>query len=110
MSNDWLFTRDDLTRWLDNRLREAIGDAQRIPRERVLSEEQEKMISDLVSRYEVAPPLLRLNERRVQTSDVLVDVSQDPRRAIIDRSRPVHVQGTRVEMRVPFDGDACFLI
>jgi len=66
-------------------------------------------IDELVSKIEdeirVEPLHLLEDETNVEQTEVKVDVSQDFRRAVFDRSRPFYVDGVRVTYYVPFKGD-----
>lgn len=107
MNDNILFASGTLRDWLEEaRLRQALAAVEAIPPDEVLARPESDFVQELVSRYRVNPPRLHLAKRYTPgAQDVKVDVSQDPFRAILDRSRPFYVPGTRVEIRVPFDGD-----
>ncbi len=54
---------------------------------------------------EVEPLVLHQDRCEVSHHEEDVDVSGDPRRAILDRSRPTYIKGTRYVVNVPFSGD-----
>ncbi|MFA0753694.1 MAG: hypothetical protein IMHGJWDQ_001473 [Candidatus Fervidibacter sp.] len=107
MGRDELFNNGSLYDWLQARLRRAVEEASTIPEDRVLSVPEADLLEELVERYRVEPPVLHLDRRYTPgAQDVRIDVSQDPVRDIRDRSKPFYVPGTRVEVRIPFEGDA----
>jgi len=105
MHYEYLFANGDLQNWLRARHRQACEAAQAIPPDRVLSVPEPDLVRELVDRYSVNPPRLNLEQRYSPGAHDTKDVSGDWRRAIWDRSSPLYVPGTRVEVRVPFDGD-----
>ncbi len=107
MGREVLFSDGNLYDWLRARLRRAVEEASAILGDRVLSVPEADLLEELVERYRVDPPVLHVDHRYTPgAQDVRIDVSQDPRRAIWDKTRPYYVQGTRYEVRIPFEGDA----
>lgn len=58
------------------------------------------------SKFNVEVPALITEEIVVDQRETKIDVRHDPRRWIDDRSRPVYVPGTEVEVEIPFTGEA----
>ena len=56
-------------------------------------------------KYRFDVPVLHEDRIVVGQKETPVDVSQDPRRAIRNRSRPFYIPGTTVEITIPFTGD-----
>jgi len=107
MGRDVLFNDGSLYDWLQARLQQAVEEASSIPADRVLGMPEADLLEELVERYRVEPPVLHLDRRYTPgAQDVRIDVSQDPQLAIWDRTRPYYVQGTRYEVRIPFEGEA----
>ncbi len=107
MGRDLLFSDGNLYDWLQAGLRRAVEEASSIPAERVLGVPEADLLEELVERHRVDPPVLHVDRRYTPgAQDVRIDVSQDPLRTIWDRTRPYYVQGTRYEVRIPFEGDA----
>src|SRR5947207_13586894 len=65
----------------------------------------EELVSKIEDEIRVEPLQLLEDETTVEQTEVKVDVSQDFRRAIFDRSRPFYVDGVRVTYYVPFKWD-----
>lgn len=58
------------------------------------------------SKFKVEVPALVTEEIVVDQREAKIDVRHDPRRWIDDRTRPVYVPGTEVEVEIPFTGEA----
>ena len=66
----------------------------------------EDLCEYFVEEYRIDVPILDRDEITVDYQETQIDVSGDPMRLIIDRSQPVYVSGTKIEITVPFTGDA----
>ena len=73
---------------------------------RLLNTSMDDLCAYFVERYRVDIPILKRDEIEVDQRETQIDVSKDPMRAIYDRSQPVYVTGTEIEIIVPFIGDA----
>jgi hypothetical protein len=60
----------------------------------------------LIERFSINVPVLDEEKKYAITKETQVDVRHDPRRRILDRSRPFYIAGTEVRIVVPFHGDA----
>lgn len=58
------------------------------------------------AKYRIEPIRLLRDQWYADMRETQVDVRHDPNRWIDDKSRPVNVPGERVEVRVPFEGEA----
>lgn len=100
-----LFADGELRTWLDERLHRAEKDVSAIPADQVLSMSEHDLLEHLTRRYCVNPPVLDLDRwYTTGAKDVQIDVSGDFGRAI--RNPSCYVPGTRLEIRIPFAGDA----
>lgn len=70
-----------------------------------LSEDDEKVASELAAEFTMDLPTL--DESAIYQSDrqVQIDARKLPNRMIFDRSRPVWVNGTEITIHIPFKGD-----
>jgi hypothetical protein len=57
-------------------------------------------------KYRLDVPILLDNQIVADQNETQIDVSRDPMRFIRDPSQPFYVAGTKVEITVPFEGDA----
>lgn len=76
--------------------------------DKVRSTPRESLVADLFEQFRLDAPVLREQDIYTTKEDAQVDVSQDIRRMIRDRSRPLHIQGTTFRLHVPFVGDKQF--
>ena len=58
----------------------------------------------LIETYQLTAPTLKEDKIYVDKSEEQVDVSQDRRRDVFDRSRPLYIKGLKVSYHIPFDG------
>ena len=73
---------------------------------RLLNTSMDDLCAYFVEKYRADIPILKKDEIEVDQREIQIDVSTDPMRAIYDRSQPVYVTGTEIEIIVPFIGDA----
>jgi hypothetical protein len=109
MSQGYLFAKGDIYSIVQKQtdaLKEAV---QKIPSPTLLGASEQDLILSLVEEYRLNVPVLQEEDIHIADSgETKVDVSRDPMRMIMDRSRPFHVPGTRIVIAVPFTGDANF--
>jgi hypothetical protein len=60
----------------------------------------------LIEQFSINVPVLDEEKKHALTKETQFDVSGDPRRRILDRSRPFYIAGTEVRVVFPFQGDA----
>ena len=73
---------------------------------RLLNTAVDDLCAYFVEKYRIDIPILNRDEIEVDQRETQIDVSQDPMRAIFDRSQPVYIPGTEIEVSVPFIGEA----
>ena len=73
---------------------------------RLLNTSIDGLCAYLVEKYRIDIPVLNRDKIEVDQRETQIDVSRDPMRAIFDRSRPVCIPGTEIEISVPFMGEA----
>lgn len=100
-----LFSRRRLHEVLEERQANMIHEIDQVPSESLLEADPDRLAKTIVEKYALAPVELRVDEVTVDQTDKKVDVSQDGRRYIRDRSRPFMLDGTVVRFYVPFGGD-----
>ena len=100
-----LFGKRDLRKVLEERQASLIHEVDQIPPEALLEADPKELADALVARYSFSPVGLKEDLVSIEHADQKVDVSQDGRRYIRDRSRPFIMDATIVEFFVPFDGD-----
>jgi len=75
----------------------------------LLNSSEEDLIRYFVDKYSLDPPILDPDNKSISApSDVDIDVSRDPMRAIFDTEEPSFIKGVMVTVSVPFSGDPEF--
>ena len=74
--------------------------------DQLLNTSVEDLCEYFVEKYRIDIPVLDREEITVGQREAQIDVSGDPLRFISDRSQPVYVSGTEIEIIVPFTGDS----
>ena len=100
-----LFRKFDLRAALseqDNKLTNRVNS---VPTAEILSKSPDQLTDELVDEFRLDPPVLQEADTQASQEETQIDVSQDPMRHIIDRSRPFYLLGTQVSFHVPFDGN-----
>jgi hypothetical protein len=105
-SKGLLFVTHDLDHSLRSTLQSMRQEVEGLHENRLLNTAPEDLKCYLVEKYSVTPIALLRDQWYVDHQEVQVDVRHDRMRWIDDRSRAVMVPGERVEVRVPFDGEA----
>jgi len=99
-----------VTHNLDAMLRSTVQSAQKeieaLEANRLLNTAPEDLKHYLVEKYSVTPITLLRDQWYADSREVQVDVRYDRMRWIEDTSRPAMIQGERIEVRVPFDGES----
>src|SRR5947208_3281906 len=76
---------------------------------RVMTTDPDTLASEFDNQFRVAPLELRGDQISKQKEEVQIDVRDDPRRFVYDRSVPALVPGTRLRFYLPFTGDPTLL-
>lgn len=94
--------------FLEGREQAVLDEVANIDGNRLLNTSVDDLCRYFVDKYRLHPPVLLEDEAVADQQETQLDVSQDPNRFIRDPSRPFYVDGTRVTLEVPFEGDANF--
>ena len=105
-SKGLLFSTHDLGQSLRNTADELRREVESLDPNRLLNTAPEDLKNYLAAKYRVDPIRLLRDQWYADHRETPVDVRYDPNRWIDDKSRPVMVPGERVEVRVPFEGEA----
>lgn len=89
-----------------NQLQKMAEEIAAVNGDRLLNTAVDDLARYFESKFDVEVPALITEEIVVDQRETKIDVRHDPRRWIDDRSRPVYVPGTEVEVEIPFTGDA----
>ena len=105
-SKGLLFVTHELDATLRNTAQSVQKEVEGIDANRFLNTAPEDLKRYLIERFSVTPIRLLRDQWYADHKEMQVDVRHDQMRWIEDRSRPVLVPGERIEVRVPFNGDA----
>jgi hypothetical protein len=100
-----LFNKYDLREVLEQHKQKARDAIAASSRSQIEGSTGEALVAELEKEHRVAPLLLLEDQMGVESEETRVDVSDDPRRAVFDRSRPCLIPGQRLRYVVPFQGD-----
>ena len=103
-----LFSEYDMFGVLEEHKQAVRGEAASIDGNQLLNTSVDDLCAYFVKKYQLHPPILLEDEAVAIQEETQIDVSKDPHRYIRDPSRPFYVDGTRVILEVPFEGDANF--
>ncbi len=103
-SQETLFARGNLSSWLEQRIRNAVDEVRQAGADEVLARPYEQLAEEVIQRYLIQEP--RLDEAGITggVTDERIDVSHDIMRAVLNRSTPTYISGSRITFRVPFTG------
>lgn len=103
---DLLFCKVDWYSVTENQKSRLFKEIESIEPNRLLNTATEELLSYFKDKYEINVPALNKDGITVDQREMKIDVSRDRSRAIYDRSGPFYIDGTLVEVEVPFSGDA----
>ena len=105
-SKGYLFCTYDLAQGLQNTVGKMRNEVEELDANRLLNTAAEDLKRYFVEKHSVEPIRLLRDDWYADPQETQVDVRHDPMRWIDDKSRPALVPGERVEVRVPFEGEA----
>jgi hypothetical protein len=100
-----LFSEYDLRLVLEAQLKQVGSRVLAIPNERFKLASDEYLAAQIASDLTVTPLEIVDDEISVSSRDAEIDISQDPNRLIMDRSRPFYRDGIEVTYHIPYRGD-----
>ncbi len=103
--DDFLFSHHDLSAVLGGHEQKMFQEIDSIDVNTFLNTSVDDLCDHFEKEYTVKVPRFEQDQITVDQAEAQVDVSQDPTRWIRDRSRPLHLTGTKVTFFVPFEGD-----
>jgi hypothetical protein len=103
---NYLFGKVDWFSFKEHQKKALTDEIAQFDENRLLNTSFADLSEYFASKYRIDVPVLRESEIVAELKEVQVDVSGDPMRFIRDRSQPFYVPGAKVEITVPFDGEA----
>lgn len=104
--HDYLFSDGDTRNYLDPARHALVKEIDQLPPDRITGTDLDALVNYFIEKYTFTTPVLDEAHITVDQQEVQIDVSQDPQRLLLDRSRPFYLTGTRITHYVPFAGDA----
>jgi hypothetical protein len=104
-NNNLLFSKYswfDISEHQKSQLKKMVADMEG---DRLLNTSVGDLCSYLLEKFSVDVPVLYRDQIVADQRETKIDVRYDSRRWIEDKSQPVYVPGTEIEISVPFDGD-----
>lgn len=89
-----------------NQLQKMQGEIAAIDGDRLLNTAVDELARYFESKFKIEVPTLVTEDIVADQRETKIDVRHDRMRWIDDRSRPVYVPGTEVEIEIPFTGDS----
>lgn len=100
-----LFASNNLDDVLRNNLSQAVQAVDEIPERQFTNASENDILENIYSICEVLPIELHEDKKEMDTEEVDIDVSNDPRRMVYDRDSPLYIRGVRITVSIPFTGD-----
>ena len=103
--NNYLFSQIDWYSFKSKLERDILSEINGISGNRLLNTSIDDFCDYFEEKYRFDVPLLHEDRIESNSKETPVDVSQDLRRNILDRSRPFYLVGTTIEIIIPFTGN-----
>lgn len=103
---NYLFSNFNWFSVLEHQKKSLTDEIAKFDGNRLLNTSIDDLCDYFVKKFCVDVPVLKENQIVVDQKETQIDVSNDPMRFIRDPSRPFFIAGTKVEITVPFDGEA----
>lgn len=104
--DDYLFNGVDWNSVDRHQRQELAAEVERVDPDRLLNTSVEDLTSYFAEKFQIDVPVLDIENLVVDQHEKQIDVSRDPMRMIMNRSRPFLVVGSEIEVEIPFTGDA----
>lgn len=103
---NYLFSKVDWFSVKEHQKNEMLEEIKNYNANKLLNTPIDDLAEYFKKKYWIDVPILHEDKIVADQREVQVDVSRDPMRFIRDRSKPFHIQGTEIEIIIPFEGDA----
>jgi len=103
---NYLFSKYDWFAVQDNQKKQLAGEVAKMDGNQLLNTSIDDLCDYFEEKYWVNVPSLVETKIVADQNETQIDVSGDRLRMIRDRSRPFYIPGTKVEITIPFEGDA----
>jgi len=103
---NYLFSKVDWFSFQEHQKKSLSDEIAKFDGNRLLNTSTDDLCDYFVKKYHLTVPILLEDHIVADQNETQIDVSQDSGRFIWDRSQPVYVAGTKVEITIPFEGGA----
>lgn len=103
---NYLFNKVDWHSVDQHQRKELAKEIDSINGDRLLNSSVDDLCDYFEKKYRIEVPVLRLENIIADQRETKIDVSGDPRRYFSNPRQPFYVNGTTVEIAVPFEGDS----
>ncbi|WP_160316996.1 hypothetical protein, partial [Ardenticatena maritima] len=103
---NYLFSKVDWFSVKEHQKNEMLEEIKNYNANKLLNTPIDDLAEYFKKKYWIDVPILHEDKIVADQREVQVDVSRDPMRFIRDRSKPFYIQGTEIEIIIPFEGDA----
>ena len=105
-TRNYLFGNTDSFSVRENQRQEMLNEISNYNSDKLLNTSVEDLCAYFEEKYKVDVPTLFEDQIVADQKSTKIDVSRDSSRIIHNRNQPFYVEGTQVEITVPFDGEA----
>jgi len=106
MSSRYFFSDYDIYEFIENRKLQLSSAIRSLDQNTLLNSYEDEIVAMLVNQFRLDVPAIIDDQIHVADhGETQVDVSRDPNRGFIDRSKPFYDLGTKITIAVPFVGD-----
>jgi len=102
---DYLFSKYDLHSVILNQDKKLSMEISNLSKDQILKTVESELVEYFFLKHIINPIVLDLENITIDQTEIDIDVSQDPVRAVFDRSRPAYVRGNRIQYFIPYSGD-----
>jgi hypothetical protein len=103
---NYLFSEVDWFSFQERQKKSLSDEIAKFDGNRLLNTSIDDLCDYFVKKYHLDVPILLEDRIVADQNETQIDVSQDSMMFILDRSQPVYVAGTKVEITIPFEGGA----
>lgn len=102
---DYLFTGPDWHSVDRHQRQQMVAEIEKVDPDRLLNTSVDDLALYFSEKYKINVPVLDEENLVVDQREKQIDVSRDPNRYITDRSRPIYITGSEIEVEIPFTGE-----
>lgn len=102
---DLLFCKVDWHSLSDHQRKQMLGEIDGYNANQLLNTSTDDLAAYFAEKYSLDVPVLHEERIAADQRETQIDVSQEFNRVIHDRSRPFYINGTLIEVEIPFSGD-----